>query len=147
MTKYIMTVVLVAALTGACGGGTEAPPTAAPTPPASFQQIDLAPGTGAQAGPGARVTVKYTGWVYDPSKPDNKGYKFDSTDTHEPLTFNVGKGEVIPGWDQGFTGLKVGGRRRLIIPPNLAYGAEGVPDAHIPPNAGLVFDMELVDVK
>jgi FKBP-type peptidyl-prolyl cis-trans isomerase FkpA len=130
----------------ACGGnGGQAGPAAAPPAPTAFTQTDLAPGTGTQAGTGARVTVKYTGWIYDASKPDNRGAKFDSTDDHEPLTFTLGRGEVSPGWDQGVNGMHVGGKRRLIIPPNLGYGAEG--GGPIPPNAGLVFDVELVDAK
>jgi FKBP-type peptidyl-prolyl cis-trans isomerase FkpA len=136
----------------ACGGASEAPaaggggaPAAAPAPPTAFSQTDLQLGTGTQAGQGAHITVKYTGWVYDASKPENKGMKFDSTDDHDPISFTLGNREVIPGWDQGFTGMRIGGKRRLIIPPSLGYGAEGNPP--IPPNAGLVFDMELIEVK
>jgi FKBP-type peptidyl-prolyl cis-trans isomerase FkpA len=132
-------------LAAACGGNTNSHAT--PPPPAAFSQTDLASGTGTQAGKGVHVTVKYTGWIYDASKPDNKGTKFDSSDDHGPLTFTLGVGEVIPGWDQGFNGMRVGGKRRLVIPPNLGYGAEGTPGGPIPPNAGLVFDMELLDVK
>ena len=129
--------ILIAA---ACGGG-------APAPPAALVQTDLATGSGTQAGKGAHITVKYTGWIYDASKPDNKGARFDSTDDHGPFDFNLGAGDVIPGWDQGISGMRVGGKRRLIIPPNLGYGAEGTPGGPIPPNAGLVFDVELVDAK
>jgi FKBP-type peptidyl-prolyl cis-trans isomerase FkpA len=132
-------------LAAACGGNTGG--NATPPPPASFSQTDLAAGTGTQTAKGAHVTVKYTGWIYDAGKPDSKGTKFDSSDDHGPLTFTLGVGEVIPGWDQGFTGMRVGGKRRLIIPPNLGYGAEGTPGGPIPPNAGLVFEMELLDVK
>jgi FKBP-type peptidyl-prolyl cis-trans isomerase FkpA len=131
-------------LMGACGGNSA---TGVPPPPAAFSQTDLAVGSGAPAGKGAHITVNYTGWIYDASKPENKGTKFDSTDDHAPLSFTVGAGEVIPGWDQGFTGMRVGGKRRLIIPPNLGYGAEGTPGGPIPGNVGLVFDMELIDVK
>jgi FKBP-type peptidyl-prolyl cis-trans isomerase FkpA len=144
-------VILSLGLFSACGGSTGTPANTAtqttPPPPAAFSQTELAAGSGAQAGPGARVTVKYTGWIYDASKPESKGTKFDSTDDHDPISFTVGKGEVIPGWDQGFTGMRVGGKRRLIIPPSLGYGAEGTPGGPIPPNAGLVFDMELTDVR
>lgn len=137
----------------ACGGasetttGTAGAPVTAPPPPAAFSQTDLQLGTGTQAGQGAHIAVKYTGWIYDASKPENKGMKFDSSEGREPLSFTVGNREVIPGWDQGFTGMRVGGKRRLIIPPSLGYGAEGTPGGPIPPNAGLVFDMELTDVK
>jgi FKBP-type peptidyl-prolyl cis-trans isomerase FkpA len=131
----------------ACGGDSATDAARVPPPPTAFSQMDLAVGSGAPAGKGAHVTVKYTGWIYDASKPENKGTKFDSTDDHEPLSFTVGVGQVIPGWDQGFTGMRLGGKRRLIIPPDLGYGAEGTPGGPIPPNAGLVFDMELIDVK
>jgi FKBP-type peptidyl-prolyl cis-trans isomerase FkpA len=129
----------------ACGGNSA--PGGPPAPPAAFSQTDLATGSGAQAGKGAHVTVNYTGWIYDASKPENKGTKFDTSDDHGPISFTLGVGEVIPGWDQGFDGMRVGGKRRLIIPPNLGYGAEGTPGGPIPPNAGLVFEMELVAVK
>ena len=128
-----------------CGGSTNN--SGAPPAPAAYSQIDLAPGSGTQAGAGAIVTVKYTGWVYDPSQPDNKGKKFDSTDDHDPITFTLGNREVIAGWDRGLNGLRVGGKRRLIIPPDLGYGDRGTPDGSIPPNAGLVFDVELVQAK
>jgi FKBP-type peptidyl-prolyl cis-trans isomerase FkpA len=135
-------VLCAAACAGERSSGNEAPP-----PPSAFSQTDLVVGTGSQAGKGARVTVKYTGWLYNASQPESKGTKFDSTDDHGPFTFNLGAGEVIPGWDQGFNGMRVGGKRRLIIPPNLGYGAEGTPGGPIPPNAGLVFDVELVTVR
>ena len=117
LTHLIFALVFVSA----CGGNT-AP---VPPPPAAFSQTDLVIGNGAQAGKGAHVKVNYTGWIYDASKPENKGTKFDTSDDHGPLSFTVGIGDVIPGWDQGFTGMRVGGKRRLIIPPNLGYGAEG----------------------
>ena len=152
MRNVAIAVTLV--LISACGGNTTggpavgpAGPATPPPPPAAFSQTELTTGSGGQAGKGARVTVNYTGWLYDASKPESKGTKFDSSDDHGPITFTVGVGEVIPGWDQGFTGMRVGGKRRLIIPPNLGYGAEGTPGGPIPPNAGLVFDMELLEVK
>ena len=127
----------------ACGSKS---PTA-PTPPAAFSQTELAVGTGTEAAKGRVLTVNYTGWIYDSSKPENKGTQFDTSVGRGPLSFPYGAGQVIPGWDQGFDGMRVGGRRRLIIPPSLGYGARGTPDGSIPPNAGLVFDMELVDVR
>ena len=142
MRNVAIVAVALLAMSG-CGGNTATPP----PPPAAFSQTELAAGSGPQAGKGARVTVNYTGWLYDASKPESKGTKFDSSDDHGPITFTLGVGEVIPGWDQGFTGMRVGGKRRLIIPPNLGYGAEGTPGGPIPPNAGLVFDMELLEVK
>ena len=107
---------------------------------------DLA-GGGNEAVAGRQVTVHYTGWLYDQSKPDHKGKKFDSSrDRGEPFAFRLGAGRVIRGWDEGVAGMKVGGRRTLTIPPDYGYGAEGAPGA-IPPNATLVFDVELLDVR
>jgi len=125
-------------------GGAEAP--TSPPPPA-FSQVDLAPGTGAEARRGARLTVHYTGWLYDSERPDFKGKQFDSSVGGEPFTFTLGAGEVIGGWDQGFNGMKIGGKRRLIIPPDLGYGSTGMPAGGIPANAGLVFEMELLGVR
>ena len=108
---------------------------------------DEAAGTGHEATAGRRVTVHYTGWLCDASKADRKGRKFDSSrDRGEPFTFRLGKGEVIRGWDEGVAGMKVGGRRTLTIPPDYGYGAQGAGGV-IPPNATLVFDVELLDVK
>ena len=104
-------------------------------------------GTGAEATAGHNVTVHYTGWLYDEKAPDHKGRKFDSSrDRNEPFVFSLGAGQVIKGWDQGVAGMKVGGQRTLIIPPDLGYGARGAGGA-IPPNATLVFDVELLGVN
>ena len=146
LPPFVLGVALL--LTVGCGGSSSGPPSnMAPPPPTAFSQTDLTPGSGTQAGKGARITVNYTGWVYDASKSDNKGTQFDSSIGREPFSFTLGAGEVIPGWDQGFDGMRVGGKRRLIIPPALGYGAQGTPGGPIPPNAGLVFEMELLDVK
>jgi FKBP-type peptidyl-prolyl cis-trans isomerase FkpA len=126
-------------------GGAEAPLTS--PPPTAFSQTDLIVGAGTTARRGARLTVHYTGWVYDASRPENKGRQFDSSVGSEPFTFRLGAGEVIPGWDRGFEGMRSGGKRRLVIPPDLGYGATGTPDGAIPGNAGLIFEMELVDVR
>src|SRR4051812_12809111 len=130
MKRQLTCLMFALASASACGGTSSTPPAStaapatAPAPPTAFSQVDLAPGTGAQAVKGATVTMKYTGWVYDASKPESKGTKFDSTDDHEPITFALGTGAVIPGWDRGIEGMRVGGKRRLIIPPDLGYGAE-----------------------
>jgi FKBP-type peptidyl-prolyl cis-trans isomerase FkpA len=126
-------------------GGAEAPVTS--PPPSAFSFTDLVEGTGVTARRGARLTVHYSGWLYDSSRPENKGKMFDSSVGLEPFTFRLGAGEVIKGWDQGFDGMRVRGKRRLIIPPDLGYGSMGTPDGTIPGNAGLVFDMELLDVR
>ncbi|MFN2383117.1 MAG: FKBP-type peptidyl-prolyl cis-trans isomerase [Gemmatimonadota bacterium] len=97
-------------------------------------------GTGAEAAAGKRVSVHYSGWLTD-------GTPFDSSrQRNEPFGFTLGAGEVIPGWDEGVAGMKVGGRRMLVIPADIAYGAEGAGGV-IPPNATLVFDVELLGVE
>ena len=117
------------------------------TAPTQLVSDDTQAGTGNEATPGTRVTVHYTGWLYDESKPDHKGRKFDSSrDRNEPFTFRLGAGEVIRGWDEGFAGMKIGGKRTLTIPPQYGYGARGAGGV-IPPNATLVFDVELLDVR
>jgi FKBP-type peptidyl-prolyl cis-trans isomerase len=109
--------------------------------------IDGKSGTGAEASAGRTVTVHYTGWLYDASRDDRKGRKFDSSrDRNDPFTFQLGAGQVIQGWDQGVAGMKVGGQRTLTIPPAMAYGRRGAGNV-IPPDAALVFDVELLDVK
>jgi FKBP-type peptidyl-prolyl cis-trans isomerase len=108
---------------------------------------DARVGTGADAVAGRTVVVHYTGWLYDPARADHKGTKFDSSrDRNEPFEFNLGAGQVITGWDQGVAGMKVGGQRTLTIPPDMGYGARGAGGV-IPPNATLLFDVELLDVK
>jgi len=112
--------------------------------PAGLKMTDTKVGTGPVAKAGEQVTVNYTGWLYVNGA---KGKKFDSSYDHgEPFSFALGAGNVIPGWDQGVVGMKVGGKRTLIIPPALGYGAGGTPDGTIPPNATLIFDVELVKV-
>ncbi len=108
---------------------------------------DIEIGQGREAEPGFNITVNYTGWLYDPSKSDGKGTKFDSSlDRHEPFVFFLGGGQVIRGWEEGFAGMKVGGKRTLIIPPEYGYGARGAGGV-IPPNATLIFEVELLDIK
>jgi FKBP-type peptidyl-prolyl cis-trans isomerase FkpA len=103
-------------------------------------------GTGAAATAGQYIQVHYTGWLFDENAPDKKGAKFDSSrDRGQPFSFQLGVGQVIGGWDQGFAGMKVGGHRTLIIPPELGYGARGAGGV-IPPNATLIFEVELLGV-
>jgi peptidylprolyl isomerase/FKBP-type peptidyl-prolyl cis-trans isomerase FkpA len=103
-------------------------------------------GDGALAEAGMQVAVHYTGWLFDDSAADKKGGKFDSSrDRGQPFRFSLGVGQVIAGWDQGVAGMKVGGQRTLTIPPELGYGARGAGGV-IPPNATLVFDVELLAV-
>lgn len=115
--------------------------------PKELQKLDVKQGTGAEATVGKVAVVHYTGWLYDPTKTDNKGAKFDSSrDAGKPFDFPLGGGRVIKGWDQGVVGMKVGGQRTLIIPPDMGYGARGAGGV-IPPNATLIFDVELIEVK
>jgi len=112
-----------------------------------LQIVDAVTGSGAEARPGRVVRVHYTGWLFDAAKADKRGNKFDSSkDNGQPFEFNLGAREVIPGWDQGVAGMKVGGKRVLTIPPDMGYGAGGAGGV-IPPNATLVFEVELLDVK
>jgi len=112
-----------------------------------LQKIDTQVGTGREAEPGFNVTVHYTGWLYDANAEGFKGRKFDSSvDRGQPFNFFLGGGQVIQGWDEGFAGMKIGGKRTLIIPSEMGYGARGAGGV-IPPDATLVFDVELLEVK
>ncbi len=109
---------------------------------------DTKVGTGAEATAGSKVFVHYTGWLYKPMATRQRGRQFDSSLTRgAPLEFVLGTGRVIKGWDQGVLGMKVGGKRTLVIPSYLAYGKRGAPGGGIPPDADLIFDVELVNVK
>jgi FKBP-type peptidyl-prolyl cis-trans isomerase FkpA len=132
----IVTLTLIAA----CSGSTEQ------TVTQLIRQDDRV-GTGVEAAAGRTVTVHYTGWLYDGSRPDHKGRQFDSSrDRNEPFSFQLGAGEVIQGWDQGVAGMRVGGRRTLTIPAEMGYGARGAGGV-IPPNAALLFEVELLEVR
>ena len=113
----------------------------------TLEIVEVAAGAGTEARPGRRVAVHYTGWLYHPDKPAHHGRQFDSSrDRGEPLEFTIGAGEMIPGWDEGVAGMKVGGKRTLVVPPNMAYGRRGRAPV-IPGNATLVFDIELMSVN
>jgi FKBP-type peptidyl-prolyl cis-trans isomerase FkpA len=119
-----------------------------PTSPsnnAPYSQTDLVVGTGTDATSGKLLTVHYSGWFYDASKPDQKGPQFDSSLGGTAFTFTLGNGEVISGWDRGLVGMRVGGKRRLVLPPSLGYGASR--NSSIPPNATLLFEVELLDAQ
>jgi FKBP-type peptidyl-prolyl cis-trans isomerase FkpA len=127
----------------ACGGGAgdSSAPAVAVASPASLVVTDSVVGTGAVAAPGKKLTVTYTGWLYSTTAANNKGMQFDSG----TISFPLGQGAVIAGWDQGLAGMKAGGKRTLAIPASLAYGRSG--NRAIPPDAGLVFDVELTAVE
>ncbi len=135
--------------------GTAAPMTNAATSAAEEKSLsdteplvtDVTIGEGAVATNGRKAVVHYTGWLHDPNAPEHKGRQFDSSREHgEPFEFEVGGGEVIRGWDLGVAGMKVGGRRRLVVPAELGYGARGAGGV-IPGGATLVFDVELLEVR
>ena len=116
------------------------------TTPSGLQYEDTVPGTGAEGTAGNQVRVHYTGWLHDPTAKNSRGKKFDSSkDRGDPFSFGLGGGQVIRGWDEGVQGMKVGGTRVLTIPADLGYGARGAGGA-IPPNATLVFEVDLLSV-
>jgi FKBP-type peptidyl-prolyl cis-trans isomerase FkpA len=125
---------------------TEADKASLPAEVKELVKRDLKVGEGKLAENGKAVNVHYTGWLYDPKAPEGKGKKFDSSlDRGVPLGFIVGAGRVIKGWDEGVAGMKEGGKRVLIIPPAMGYGERGAGGA-IPPNATLIFDVELLKI-
>jgi FKBP-type peptidyl-prolyl cis-trans isomerase FkpA len=131
------------ALLLAVPGCTESLPS--PSGSGTFSQTDVRAGTGATAISGSVITVHYTGWLYDDNNPEEKGMQFDTSAGGSAFSFTLGAGQVIGGWDQGLAGMRVGGLRRLVIPPSLGYGASR--NGPIPPNASLVFDVELLEVE
>jgi FKBP-type peptidyl-prolyl cis-trans isomerase FkpA len=133
-------IVLIAA--ASCGGD-DSSPTSPSTDSAPYSQTDIRVGTGTEATAGRRATVNYGGWFYSASAAENKGRQFDAG----AFALTLGAGQVIRGFDQGVTGMRVGGIRRLVIPPDLAYGPGGSSDGRIPPNATLLFDIELTNVQ
>jgi FKBP-type peptidyl-prolyl cis-trans isomerase FkpA len=135
----------VAATTAACGGDGDSNSITGPSPTgtAPFSSTDLVAGTGAVANAGQAVTVTYAGWLYSDTAAENKGTQFDASTT--PVRFQLGAG-VIAGWSQGVPGMRVGGTRRLVIPPELAYGTTSPDITRIPRNATLLFEITLVSV-
>ncbi len=111
----------------------------------ALQKTDTVAGTGKEAVKGATVVVHYTGWLYVPESESKRGAQFDSSSGREPFSFLLGGGQVIPGWDEGVQGMKVGGKRTLVIPASMGYGSSGA--GPIPPNATLIFDVELLEVR
>jgi FKBP-type peptidyl-prolyl cis-trans isomerase FkpA len=112
---------------------------------APLQKIDTQAGTGKEAVAGTTAVVNYTGWLYEPKAEQQHGAQFDSSVGREPFSFSLGAGQVIKGWDDGVQGMKVGGKRTLIVPAAMGYGEGGA--GPIPPNATLIFDVELLDVR
>jgi FKBP-type peptidyl-prolyl cis-trans isomerase FkpA len=140
----LASVLLISACTQQTSQQAAAPATASNV---ALLKTDTKLGAGAEALAGNNVSVHYTGWLYDAAAPEHKGAKFDSSrDRGNPFQFPLGAGRVIKGWDQGVAGMKVGGQRTLVIPPELGYGARGAGGV-IPPNATLLFDVELLGVN
>ncbi len=127
----------------------QAAPTLPPLPTPQVEIVDRVVGKGKEATLGTNVVVHYTGWFHKPLAPKQRGRKFDSSldAGREPLEFQLGAGRVIKGWEQGVAGMKVGGKRTLIIPSALAYGKRGAGGGEIPPDADLIYDVELLKVK
>ena len=143
MIRVALPFVLLVTTLVACGDSSSSPST--PTPVnVPFSSTDLIVGTGAEATNGRTLTVNYTLWLYSESASDHKGTQVQTTAGGSPFTFVLGAGRVIAGWDQGVPGMRVGGRRQLVIPPNLGYGSSAQPG--IPANSRLVFDIDLLNV-
>ena len=155
MTKYVAAIAIILALTAIFALAQTAtkkpatPNTNAPTKvvgngirtPSGLVYWDIRVGNGEAAKEGSHVRVHYTGWLTNVKKFDS------SVDAGTPFDFTIGNGEVIKGWEEGVTGMRVGGKRQLRIPPALGYGAEGTPDGPIPPNANLIFDVQLLQLQ
>jgi FKBP-type peptidyl-prolyl cis-trans isomerase FkpA len=137
--RFLILAFLSAGLAG-CSTSPTSPSNTAP-----FSSTDVVVGAGAVAANGQTLSVTYTGWLYDGTKTDFKGLVFDSTLGKSLFVFTLGNGTVIKGWDQGIPGMKVGGLRRLIIPPSLAYG--GTRSGEIPPNSTLIFEVGLANAQ
>lgn len=142
LLSCIIGLTLTVTLAGCERARAPAPVAAAAVP---FQKIDTVPGTGKEAVGGATAVVNYTGWLYDPNAPQQHGAQFDTSIGRAPFSFPLGAGQVIQGWDEGVKGMKVGGKRTLIVPAGMGYGSSGA--GPIPPNANLIFDVELLDVR
>lgn len=146
----VLAMCMVCLLAAACGeqqSPKSAPAAAAVPPPSMLQKTDVVTGTGEGISLGQVAVVHYTGWLYDPTAPEQKGTKFDSSrDRGEPFKFAIGAGQVIRGWDEGVQGMQPGGQRRLVVPADLGYGDRGAGNV-IPPGATLVFDVELLKIE
>lgn len=141
--RVVPALVALGLLAVAAGGCSDAP-----MGPSDFQKftiVDLRVGDGATAAAGNALTVHYTGWLYEAAKADKKGLQFETSRDGDPFLFALGTGTVITGWDEGLVGMNVGGLRRLVIPPSMAYGASR--NGVIPPNSTLVFEIELLEVQ
>lgn len=142
-TRVVVRACATLLVVGVAASGCTSP--TSPTFRAVFTTLDLRVGTGAVATAGATLLVNYTGWLYDKTKTDKKGAQFDASAPGQPFVFKLGAKQVIDGWDLGLVNMKVGGLRQLVVPSDLAYKREGA-GSKIPPNATLVFEIELLSV-
>lgn len=151
--KNQIAAIAIVALAAGCGPDapvqTRPATTAQALPPVTeLQKTDFVQGAGEGISAGRTAVVHYTGWLYEPSAPEQKGEKFDSSrDKGAPFRFTIGAGNVIKGWDEGVQGMQIGDQRRLIIPANLGYGERGAGGGKIPPNAALLFEVELLAIE
>jgi FKBP-type peptidyl-prolyl cis-trans isomerase FkpA len=145
LIRPVLIVLAASLVLCACGSADHSAAPATLSPVSSLEIVDLKTGEGATIAAGQTAVVEYTGWLYEVAAPDHKGKQFDSSAGRQPFRFKLGAGDVIPGWDQGVVGMKVGGERRLSVPPDLAYGSAGA--GAIPPGAALVFDVHLVGIE
>ena len=149
MPRLPLALLCLSLFAAGCGGGGDNTTVNTPTAPSlgiPYSQTDLTLGTGTEATNGRRVTVNYTGWLYSTTAADNKGTVFDTSAGRGPFSYLLGGGGVIVGWERGIPGMRIGGTRKLIIPPELAYGSAGRPPS-IPSNATLIFEIELLGVQ
>lgn len=154
MNKKISIVMVAAALLAAACSKESPPPqpaataTEAAAPITELQKTDVVKGAGEGISAGQQAVVHYTGWLYDPGKADHKGKQFDSSrERGKPFRFTIGAGGVIKGWEEGVQGMQPGGQRELVIPASLGYGEAGAGGGVIPPNATLLFDIELLAIE
>ncbi len=144
---FSVSLLLVLAAVTACGGGGDDLPTSPSNPPVDvpFSKTDIIVGTGPEAEAGQKLTVHYAGWLYSVDAPQNKGLLLDTSLGRGAYQFTLGAGDVIRGWDEGIPGMQVGGVRRLVLPPELAYGPTG--SGVVPPNTTLLFEIELLAIE
>lgn len=142
MTRRSLIACLAVVLAAACGDDNPTAPSLPPTGTAPYSVTDLRVGTGATASTGQRITVSHSGWLYSDTAAENKGSRFDAG----TIGFTLGADNIIQGWHQGIPGMRVGGLRRLVLPPELAYGPSTPDPGRIPPNATLLFEVELISI-
>lgn len=144
--RAALTAVIALGIAHAADEKKDAPKGACAPPPTQLVTKDLKEGDGKTVAEHSPTLVQYTGWLYDPCAPDHKGAQFDSSQGRPPFSFIAGAGRVIKGWDEGVIGMKEHGKRLLVIPPDKAYGQRGAGNGRIPPNATLVFEVEVVAI-